>query len=251
MKNKIISYKIINVIFFLIGLIFSSSCKKENMCDCLKSTGDIITEVRSVSDFTTIEVYKNVNVILTQDVVNSLSVEAGEHLMSNIKTEVNSGVLTISNDNVCNWVRSYEKKINVSVHVKNLGVIRHYGSETISSANEITTDGIDLNLWSSGIIDMKLNTAQSFTHQHVGAGDIKLSGYSRYSYTYNASGGFQYLQNMNSDTCIVDQRGPGDVKVNVNRKLSVSISGVGNVFYSGNPLQVESNISGSGKLIHE
>ena len=78
------------------------------MCDCLKSTGDIIKEQRFVKDFTTLVVHDNIFVTLTQDTENSLEVEAGENLLSLIKTDVDGGTLTITNDNSCNWVLSYK-----------------------------------------------------------------------------------------------------------------------------------------------
>src|SRR3954464_7455314 len=100
MKALFNRYKII----FLALVFVISSCKKENMCDCLKSTGDIITQEREAGDFTDLSVYDNVNVILTQDSINSITIEAGKHLMSGIKTKVESGRLTIENTNTCNWV---------------------------------------------------------------------------------------------------------------------------------------------------
>src|SRR5438067_439983 len=102
-KKKITSLKCLFALYIVhCALCIVSGCKKENMCDCIKSTGDIITEHRSIADFTELEVYKNVIVTIVQDTVVYADVEAGENLMPLIDTEVSGGVLKITNNNKCN-----------------------------------------------------------------------------------------------------------------------------------------------------
>ena len=63
----------------------------------------------------------NVNLYLRQANENKLVLESGTNLMAKIITEVNSnGVLEIRNENQCNWVRSYDKPINVYLEFKDL-----------------------------------------------------------------------------------------------------------------------------------
>jgi len=53
---------------------------------------------------------------------------------------------------------------------------------------------------------------------------------------------------MKVDTCYITSTGIGDCEVNVIHILNVTISGVGNVYYKGNPT-ITSNITGLGQLI--
>ncbi|MEP6559848.1 MAG: DUF2807 domain-containing protein, partial [Nakamurella sp.] len=47
----------------------------------------------------------------------------------------------------------------------------------------------------------------------------------------------------------VDLNGSGDASVNATDRLSATVSGSGNVTYSGNPAQVSKNVSGSGDVV--
>jgi hypothetical protein len=105
MRKKIIKYSIMTI------SLFSLSCNKENRCDCFKSTGDITSESRNISDFKKIILEDNINLYITPDTIYSLTIEAGAHLLKSIKTEVTDSCLILKNENKCNWVRNYKDKI--------------------------------------------------------------------------------------------------------------------------------------------
>jgi len=246
-----IQMKITGRFLILVLMMLVCSCEKEHLFDCMKSTGPMTSETRSVADFTRINVYNNPEVIITQDLVNSVVVEAGEHIISGITTEINNGILTIRNENKCNWVRSYSKTIAVYVHVRKLDMINHYGSSTISSANTLENQNFDLNTWNTGDIQLALKADSIYSRQHVTVGDITLTGESRYCFIYNNGSGFTYESNLEVDDGIVIQRGTGDCQVHVNHALEVEIHSTGNVYYSGNATIHKNTITGTGKLIHQ
>jgi hypothetical protein len=227
-----------------------SGCAKENMCDCVKSTGSIIKEIRTPGDFDKLEVRKNVVVTLYQDSVNYIELEAGSHLMDLIRTDVENGTLKITNDNTCNWVRSYDIEVHAAVHLKKLSRIEHYGSEEISCSNTLVTDVIDIFENNSADIHLQLDAKQVFARQMIGGGDIYLSGKAGFSYNYGGSFGYVYAQDLVSDSVQVDHRGTGEVHVHPVSWLGVYIADRGNVYYSGEPV-VSSVITGTGKLYHE
>src|ERR1035438_2692627 len=99
-----------------LGFIGLSGCSKSG--DCITSTGTIVQEERRVGDFDSINVQDYVNIILTQDSVNKVVVEAGQNIISGITTNVIHDVLYINNTLKCNWLRSYSKAINVYVSAK-------------------------------------------------------------------------------------------------------------------------------------
>ena len=229
---------------------FLCSCDKDHLNDCLKGTGSIITETRQASDFNRVDVYNNVNVIITQDSINTIMVEAGKHIIYGITTEISDGVLTIRNENKCNWVRSYSTTIAVYVHVKKLTIIQHHGSATISSSNSIECGTVDLNVWSSGDIKLAVEADNIYSRQHSTVGDMALTGHSTYCYIYNNGNAFTYETGLQVEQADIEQRGTGDVSVTVNRNMHVSIHESGNVYYSGNP-EITSSVTGSGRLIHQ
>ena len=82
----------------------------------------------------------------------------------------------------------------------------------------------------------------------VGAGDFKLSG-PRQSYLdiYITGAGNVDAYDMNVDECAISISGMGNCKVWVNNGLDVEISGVGIIYYKGDPV-IKSNISGTGSI---
>ena len=101
------------------------SCKKENLCDCVKTTGSHKVEYRSLQNFRCIYLKDKMDLYITQDSSYEVRVEAGSNLMGLIKTELDGETLKVFNNNRCNWVRGYKHKINVYVsapyfkHLKN------------------------------------------------------------------------------------------------------------------------------------
>ncbi|MDQ3046695.1 MAG: DUF2807 domain-containing protein, partial [Bacteroidota bacterium] len=101
-------YKFIFLITFLWSF---PSCKKENMCDCIKRTGSVIFETRELPPFDKVYVENNLNVFITQDSVFEVKVEAGKNIVPLIKLEVVDGTLYCRNKNRCSWARSYKNPL--------------------------------------------------------------------------------------------------------------------------------------------
>lgn len=242
---------LIRTFFFVsVCILLMVGCEEENLCDCVKSTGSVVSEKRSLGEFDRIQVRKNVIVTLHQDTINYVEVKAGSHLIDLIRTDVSDGILKITNENTCNWVRSYDIEVHVTVHLKKVSRIDHYGSEEINCSNALTGDFIDVYENNSADIHLSLDVLQVYARQMIGGGDIYLTGHSRFLYAFGGSFGYVYGEAMVSDSVLVDHRGTGNIHVNPTIWMKVNIEDRGNVYYSGNPV-VESYLNGSGKLYHE
>jgi hypothetical protein len=215
-------------IFFtalLLPVVFSS-CKKENRCDCIKRTGDIIKDVRHIDGFDKIWLETNVNVFITQDTVFEVTVEAGENIAPLIKTEVLDGTLYIRNKNRCNWSRSYKKPLNVYIKMPRITFITSDGTGDIISLNTITTDTMDIQTKNSGNVELTVNNLRVLTHVH-GSGDVTLHGNTSehdisiggtayiyaselktvYTYIHTFTLGTSYIQASNLLLCRIDTKG--------------------------------------------
>lgn len=230
----------------LICVIFS--CKKENLCDCVKSTGDIKAETRSVVGFDSIYVTTNVNVILTTDSISEVKVEAGENLLSLIKTEVRGKTLYISNNNKCNFMRSYDIPMNVYIRKSDFKGIQSYGSGFISSTNTIYSDTIDINVRGSGDVNLDVYAPTVLSHMH-GIGDLILSGWAGVHQVYSTGNNFIRCADLETGYTFMWTDLTGHSYVKVTKVLSVTLSGSGNIYYTGDPYEITADIIGSGKLI--
>ena len=225
-----------------------SSCSKSG--DCFKGTGNVIKETRIVSDFDTLVAGENIDIILTQDTVNSVVVEAGEKIISGITTKVTDRQLEIGNTNSCNWVRSYDKPLNVYVHVKNLRKIYYLSAGNISTTNTLTPESFMLDVWGGcGSIALTLNVNTGYIYEHLGTADITISGKVLINSVVASDFGFLQLKDLQSDYCYVSNTGTNDCYVNVTKYLDAKIRSIGNIYYTGKPDTVNCYISGTGQLI--
>lgn len=240
--------KHIVLVLMLLPLLFS--CKKENMGDCLKSTGKVTTETRFFENFTSLEVEDNVNVFITIGDYNEAIVEAGSNLMPLIITELNSGKLIIRNDNKCNWVRSLDVPINVYLQCVDIESITSRGFGLVETIDEINRDVFTAEHWlASGKIKLRLNTQETYLKSHTGVGDFECSGNTGYLYLYSSSFGIFRTENLFADSCYAWNLGTGDFHVNVTDALYARIESLGDVYYNQSVQAVSSDISGSGQLI--
>ncbi|MEK6614821.1 MAG: head GIN domain-containing protein [Bacteroidota bacterium] len=235
-------------ITLLTVLIFS--CNKESRWDCLKRTGKTSTDIRILPPFAKIIVEDNINVFITQGHTQEVKVEAGNNLISLIKTEVDSGTLHIQNNNQCNWARSYRKgTINVHITMPTLKHISHFGSGMIKSNDTITGDTINILTRESGDVELTINTYIVFTQVHS-TSDVTLHGKSIFHGNFHIGAGFLHCEDLQTECTWSFSKASGDEYLNAKQCLGVTIDWVGNIYYSGNPT-IEVNGTGEGKLIHQ
>ncbi|HNT49424.1 MAG TPA: head GIN domain-containing protein [Cyclobacteriaceae bacterium] len=84
---------------------------------------------------------------------------------------------------------------------------------------------------------------------HVsGSGKIIASGRAREIRTTISGSGEVQAADLEVERCEVRISGSGDVEINVKQAIDATISGSGSVSYRGNPSQINSHSSGSGKV---
>lgn len=242
--------KILIYLFILASLLFAS-CKKENMGDCFKGTGNIITESRELPFFDSIYVETNINVFITIDsTVREVKVEAGENLLPHIITKVENGKLLIRNNNRCNFARSYKKEITVHITLPVIKAIASDSQGFIKSTNTLRSDTVDITIKNAGDIDLKLDVRHVLTHMH-GAGDVILSGKTGVHEIHAVGNSFIRCADLFTGYTFIWANTTGNIYVNATKGLGVTIVGSGNVYYSGNPQVITSKTTGTGQIIEQ
>lgn len=227
------------------------SCSKEKSCDCLNSTGDIVTEERSVMPFNQIKIEDKINLFLKQDTFYSIKVEAGENLLSEIITEVNDSILEIRNDNKCNWVRSFKPEINVYATFTDIWHLMYYKC----SGNVIMQDTVNVDFFQlddfdgTGSLNFLLHTKTSWLNIHTGPADLNVKGVSDLNYLYVCGNGPSDLRDFKTNLAYITCKSTADNYVWVRDEMEVWIDYIGNVYYTGNPDKIKYNYTGSGRLI--
>jgi len=234
----------------LITMFLLPGCGKENMGDCVKSTGKVIQQNRSVAAFDKLEVEDNINVFITFGDENELVAEAGENLLPLIITEVQNNTLIIRNDNKCNWVRSFEVPVNVYLKSTGLQSITSRGFGLIETLDTLVTDVFTAEHWlASGKIKLRLDAQEVYLKSHTGVGDFDCTGKAGYLYLYSSSHGIFRTENLVVDNCYALNFGTGDFHVNVSDTLIVSLNSLGNIYYNSGVTIITEQISSSGTII--
>lgn len=226
------------------------SCGDDPFCNCFQSTGKPFTEERTLDPFVTVEPFNNVDLVMHQSTKHYVQVRCPENLMDGIETTVEGGVLKIRNKNRCNWMRSPGNEFVVDVfapEVENI-VCRTVGD--IVCADTIRTRIFTAESWDGyGTINLKLDCDESYLKIHTGPVDLIANGRSDYTYLYNTGNGYIRAQGLLSKDAYVRSRSTGDCYVNTLNSLKVKIEYQGDIYYSGQPSNIDQDISGSGKLI--
>jgi hypothetical protein len=225
-----------------------SGCKKENLCDCFKSTGHEVSVYREISGFQNVSMEGKVEVHIIESPVFEVKIVGGQHVVGLIKTEVVDGELKISNHNKCNMMRSYKKKIHVYVKMPKVGWLRNHGLGNIWCDNALTTDTVYYQVTNSGDIHLKVNNMAVMGGIH-GMGDIYLDGATAYHNSNINGEGFLHGENCKTDVSDLVLITSGVSKVDARVKLIVNIEQSGDVYYTGNPGVIQKTITGTGKLI--
>jgi len=228
---------------------FIISCKKENMGDCFKSTGDISVQYRTLATFDTIEVWDNISVFLTADTFFEVKVEAGEHLLPMIKTEVSNNRLIIKNNNKCNWVRSFKVPINVYVTMPSPGGIINEGNYTFKSMNTLSGRTLMIKMSGSGDVDLKLDIPQLLVNISASDGDLLLDGKAIESYIFCIGSTIVKASSFETEKTYITHHGTGHMYVNASTEIGANIDWIGNVYYSGTANVAYANYTSSGRLI--
>lgn len=243
-------YKIL-ILFISMFLIFS--CKKENMCDCVKSTGPTNVIYHDVKDFNCIYLKDKMDLYLTQGPNFEVRVEAGANLQSLIKTELDGETLKVFNTNRCNWVRGYKHKIKVYITAPYFKYLKHGGLGVIESVGTIVQDTISLRSENSGDFKLNVDAYMLKTSSH-GNGDMYLTGVTNRLESYYYGTNYLYASDLNvSSYVFLDSYSIGHAYINApeNGLMDIIIDRAGNVHYKGNPATINLTRNGKGNLIKD
>ncbi len=245
--------KRLKILPFLFCAICVISCHKSPVCDCFESAGPPAEENRTgvLPYFEEIYAEDDVNVFIIMGSTEQVLIQGGSNLIHNISATVSNKVLTLKNNNNCNWLRSYKKSIiNVYITMPRVTYITNAGIGSVTGSDTITTDTLNVRTISAGDINLNVSAKQVYGHL-FGSGDITLNGHcNQFSCTFFSGTGFVYCNNLQTGYTFISSTSTGDCYVNASGLLDAAIYSRGNIYYSGSPT-VNETIKGSGQVIKE
>lgn len=229
-----------------------NSCRKEQLDDCFTAAGKDGTETRTVGDFNKILVDDKIELRLIQDSANhgKIVIRGGSNLFEGITTEISKGQLEIDNQNICNFVRSYKKKIEVEVYFKSIDRLEVATAATVTSEDTLKLPFLNILHHSMGDINLTLQSEEIFIQSLNGAGTI-IKG--DVGIIKSSIEGISFLdtRECNAGNVFVDTHSPLDCFINARDIIFVKIYNSGNIFYLSEPssLKEVNEKTGEGELL--
>jgi hypothetical protein len=210
----------------------------------ITGSGNIKQEVRSQNPFKSISTSGTYNVYIQQGSKKDIQIEADDNLLPYIVTSVDGNELRI------NTKKGFDikptKTINVYVTVEELEELNSSGSGGFYSKNSLKGDKVKFSFSGSTIVDMDLNS-NALNVRISGSSKVNLKGnIPQTNYGISGSGNIDAFS-LRSDNVKVEVSGSGKLDVFADKKLDISVSGMGNIRYKGNASLSQSS-SGMSKV---
>lgn len=233
----------IGVVILVIGIL--SACTLPIQNTSIQGSGTVVSEIREVSDFTSVSLEGIGDLEIIQGDVEKLTIEAEDNIISKIESYVSGSTLHIGFERFINVVPTSGITYTLTVKDLNSIEISGYGDVYISS---LTTDRLEVDVSGGGRIEMDNLVADSLDVELSGAGDFDLAGVvGQQKVTLSGAGSYN-ASDLQSSVVEIDISGAGSAQLWVTNELDVNLSGVGSLQYYGDA-QVQQNISGIGKVI--
>jgi hypothetical protein len=243
--------KIIAPLFKVTALLLLVACSKPSAPDCFQSAGDNALEVRTIASVRSIEFRDDIDYELSQADQWSVQVEGPKNLLNDIETSVEGQKLFIRNNNTCNWVRSYKKRIRIRVY----GPLSTLYVENFSTGGvkSVGTLQLDTLVWNNrqaaGTIELELDNAFASIQSHTGVADVNLHGAVEKLELFNQGVGVMDARKLMAQNAFVNNSSINDVYVNAVSYLFAYGQYSGNVYYKPyQGLLVDPKMTGSGQL---
>lgn len=181
------------------------------------------TEKRDLPAFKSIETNGAFAIQVTCQPAASFEIEGDDNLLPLVKTEVRNGVLRIFNDGSYTATRA----ITVRMTLPDLEAISSTGAADIQVAN-VKNDQL--------------------TISSQGAGRIEAAGETKLVHISSTGAGQIDTGRLRAERAKVSVTGAAHVDVYASQQVDVTVSGVGQVTYGGNPPVVNKSVTGLGSV---
>ncbi len=207
--------------------------------DRVRGDGDRVTKDFELDDFEKISIgLLDTRLYLTQGPVYSVSVEMDENLFNYIGVDVRGSTLEIDTGRY--WLLAPS-------HVPTLTELDIAGAGEFVSEGVITGDELDIDLSgaSSGMLNLDYD---EISLEVSGAGSAEVAGRADEFKADIAGAADIKARDLITQNANVSIAGAGSISVHCTGDLDVSIAGIGNCEYFGNPKTVNRSVAGLGSV---
>ncbi|CCK81058.1 head GIN domain-containing protein [Desulfobacula toluolica] len=193
--------------------------------NCIVGNGLLKKEKRDLSFFNEININGTFDVNIGLQKKQSVEILCDENLLSQISTRVSDGGLHI------NTIKSVCPKSGLTINI----FLPNLESLNCSGANSIVVENMN-----NDHFFLKLD----------GANDVRISGKTHQFNIEILGVGDLHANRLQAETVTIESQGSSDAYVYASKRLQVTLMGAGDIYYYGEPVQIDSRIEGVGDLIN-
>ena len=234
--------KTIKFISFILAIAVTS-CIYGQYKPKVTGSGNVVTQERKAGYFNAIKVSSGIDVYLTQGNKESIKVEADDNLHEYIKTEITGNTLKIYTD--ANIWKAKAKVVYVTM--KDVEEISASSAGDVYGENTIKTGELNLSASSAGDIKLKIKV-DKLKCNISSSGDISLEGTADELEADLSSAGDLKAYDLETRIADISTSSAGDAKITVTEKLKARASSAGDIYYQGNPKEVDGHSSSAGGI---
>lgn len=203
-------------------------------------------EVRNIdASFTSVNISGGIEVYFSQGNTDALAVSAAKQEYTGaIKTIVQNGELRIFCENIGRWPKAKNKQLRVYISGKSITKIQASSTSSVFILGKLETPSFTVSLSGTSTFAGSIGV-DKLTIDLSGASDAKLNGYAK-EVSIAVSGASDMLSyNLVAEVCHISASGASDVKITVNKEISVSASGASDIAYKGTAVLHSTQTSGA------
>lgn len=236
--------------FFLFLLI--AGCDRPSAPDCFKSAGAPEVAVRTFNQpLRHLEINDLLEVVIhPTDGAERIEVSGPKNLLDKVTTEWDGGVVRLKNTNTCNFVRDLSIRMKAECYVNTLASITYNGQGDVSFADTLYADHFKFESnEAAGDVSLLLNVDSLNIICHTGLSQFDIAGVTRIAELFNQGYGRMDAADLHTEVMLARNSSINDMWVRSSDYLFALITASGDLFYAGEPADVDAEVTGSGALI--
>lgn len=212
----------------------------------LDNEQNFVTDSRNVADFQSIEASGAVQIELSQQENQEITVNSLKEYIPNIKTEVVDGVLKVySTDNLI------KPRIKVRVGIDTITSINARGASNIEFITPFTVKKLNLTLQGASKADMDFTSAQNLIFSLEGASRMDLKGYADTLLIDGAGATNVDAEDLKTKVADIEVNGASKASVFATETFSGKAYGASRIVCKGNPRQRTNDTNTASKISYE
>lgn len=217
--------------------------------ETIKDSGNIISKERTVSSYNQVVNSTFLDVVLTDEKMGKVRVEASDNLEPYILTKVENNTLKVELEPKKSFNVKHKAVVYIPVN-QDLKRITMTGSGDIMQKHTLNVDKLECSVTGSGDVEINLN-ANELHLKVTGSGDIEAQGSTKMLNVQVTGSGDVKASKLKALNVLAIVSGSGDIEVYAQNEIKAQVTGSGEISVKGKPAKQDTKVTGSGEVKFE